>query len=109
MMLSSRDAAINCFYYLPRFKTSRLIHRKGSATPSVSVAENGTFETCAKLNQSYTSGARAVLIRDMEATTHTRLTVTGGLISEALFPPEKLLKSIVWDHFGCAKNDQGVI
>ncbi len=43
----------------------------------------------------------------MEATTRIRL-VTEGLNSEALFPPEKCL-SIVWDHFGYTKNDQGVI
>ncbi len=34
--------------------------------------------------------------------------VTKGLNSEALFPPEKCL-STLWDHFGNTKNDQGVI
>ncbi len=55
----SRDAAINRVYYQPRFKTSRLINRKISAKPSVSVARNGTVAaSCAKQN-SYTSGAPA--------------------------------------------------
>ncbi len=40
--IRNRDAAINRFYYKPRFKTSRLINRKGSAKQSVSVARNGT-------------------------------------------------------------------
>ncbi len=42
----------------------------------------------------------------MDATTLFRL-VLEGLNSEALFPPEKCL-SIVWDHLGYTKNDQGV-
>lgn len=44
----------------------------------------------------------------MEATTHTRLTMTEGPNSEALFPPKKCPKSIIWEHFGYTKNE-GVI
>ncbi len=38
-----RYAAINQFYYQPRF-----INRKSSAKPSVSVARSGTVAACAK-------------------------------------------------------------
>ncbi len=61
-------------------KTLRLINRKCSATSNVYVAWNVTVVTCAKRKQSYTSGApayNAVLIRNTEATIHTRLTITG--------------------------------
>ncbi len=47
-----------------------------------------------------------MLIRDTEATTLIKLVIE-GLNSKALFPPEKCL-SIVLDHFGYTKNDQGV-
>ncbi len=39
---------------------------------------------------------------------HIRLTVTGVLNSDGLFPLKKSL-SIVWDYFGYTKNDWGVI
>ncbi len=42
IILVGSDAAINRFYYEPRFKTSRLINCNGSAKPSVSVAQSGT-------------------------------------------------------------------
>ncbi len=67
-----------------KLKMSRFINCKGSCKQSVSVARN---ENC------YTSGAPAknvVLIRDTEATTHSRLTMTEETNSKALFPPENV-------------------